>query len=161
MSRSGYSDDLDDRWQFIMWRGTVASAIRGKRGQAFLKEMLAAMDALPVKRLVANELAAPDLIPCSHWGLFEAESVCAIGSVGKARGIDMSKLDPDDSATVAGTFGIAGPMAQEIVWINDEAGPWKETPERRFERVRAWIVHHIKADPAALVVSFAHHSPED
>jgi len=47
MSRSGYSDDCDDQWSLICWRGAVKSAIRGKRGQAFLKEMLAALDALP------------------------------------------------------------------------------------------------------------------
>lgn len=144
MSRSGYVEESEEQWQFAMWRGTVASTIRSKRGQAFLKEMLAAMDAMPAKRLVANELAAPDLVPCSHWGLFEAESVCAMGAVGKARGIDMSKIDPEDYSTVAGEFGIAEPMAQEIVWMNDEAGPWKETPEQRFIRVRTWIESEIR-----------------
>jgi hypothetical protein len=37
MSRSGYSDDLEN-WSLIRWRGAVASAIRGRRGQAFLRE---------------------------------------------------------------------------------------------------------------------------
>lgn len=46
MSRSGYSDDID-QWDLICWRGAVASAIRGKRGQAFLLEMWKAMTALP------------------------------------------------------------------------------------------------------------------
>lgn len=142
MSRSGYSDDCDG-WQLICWRGMVASAIRGKRGQLFLLEMLAALDALPVKRLAANELEAPDIIPCSHWGMFEAESVCAIGAVGKRRGVDMTKLDPDDYNTVAGTFGIAEPLAQEIVYMNDDWG-YRETPEARFSRMRAWIVSQIR-----------------
>ena len=35
MSRSGYIDDMDDTWQFIKWRGQVASAIRGARGQGY------------------------------------------------------------------------------------------------------------------------------
>jgi hypothetical protein len=37
MSRSGYSDDYgdDEPWQLIMWRGAVASAFRGRRGQPF------------------------------------------------------------------------------------------------------------------------------
>lgn len=143
MSRSGYTEDCDG-WQLIRWRGMVASAIRGKRGQLFLLEMLASLDALPAKRLVANELEGPDLVPCSHWGLFEAESVCAIGAVGKRRGVDMTKLDPEDYNTVAGTFGIAEPMAQEIVWLNDEAGYYKETPEARFARMRAWIISQIR-----------------
>jgi hypothetical protein len=149
MRRSGYSDDYDDQWQNIMWRGAVASAIRGKRGQAFFKEMLAALDALPVKRLVANELEAPDLIVCSHWGLFETKSVCAIGAVGKTRGVDMSDLDPEDYEFVAHKFGIARAMAQEVVYVNDEDGPYKETPEARFARVRKWVEGKIR-EPEAL-----------
>jgi hypothetical protein len=47
MSRSGYSDDHSE-WDLIRWRGAVASAIRGKRGQAFLRELLVALDAMPV-----------------------------------------------------------------------------------------------------------------
>ena len=46
MSRSGYGDDIG-QWDLIRWRGAVQSAMCGKRGQAFLKEMLAALDALP------------------------------------------------------------------------------------------------------------------
>lgn len=45
MSRSGYSEELD-QWDLIRWRGQVASAIRGKRGQAFLRAMLAALSLL-------------------------------------------------------------------------------------------------------------------
>ena len=42
MSRSGYSDSLEN-WDLIRWRGQVASAIRGKRGQQLLKELADAM----------------------------------------------------------------------------------------------------------------------
>jgi hypothetical protein len=143
MSRSGYTDDHDSNWQLIQWRGRVASATRGHRGQAFFREMLAAMDAMPVKRLAAHELVEPDQIPCSHWGVFEAQSVCAIGAVGKARGIDMSRLDPEDADTVAGKFDIAHALACEIVYMNDECGDWKETPEARFIRMRKWVKSQI------------------
>lgn len=150
MSRSGYVDDCDDDLQFGRWRGVVASSIRGRRGQKLLKEMLAALDAMPIKRLVANELEAPDLVSFSHWGPIEAPGVCAIGAVGKARGVDMTNLDPDDYSSVAGAFDIAEPLAQEIVWMNDEAGPWRETPEQRFIRMREWVASQIKdADVAA------------
>ena len=111
MSRSGYIDDLDDQWQYIRWRGAVASAFNGRRGQAFLKEMLAALDALPEKVLIAHELQ-----DTTYSG-----QVCAMGAVGKARGVDMEKLDPEDKETVAGTFGIADAMAAEIAYENDEA----------------------------------------
>lgn len=131
MSRSGYSDDMDDNWALIKWRGAVNSAIKGKCGQAFLREMLVALDALPKKKLIAEELESEG-------------AVCAIGAVGHVRGIDMTKLDPEDREGVAGVFGIASAMAAEIVFENDEAGPWKETPEARFERVRRWLVSNIK-----------------
>lgn len=130
MSRSGYSDDCDDQLQFGRWRGVVASAIRGKRGQAFLKEMLAALDALPEKKLIAHSL--------------EVEGdVCALGAVARARRVDVSMLDPEDYETVAGTFGIATPLAQEIVFMNDEAF-WRSTPEQRFQNVRDWVVSKIR-----------------
>lgn len=146
MSRSGYGDyDCDSEWSLIMWRGAVKSALRGKRGKAFLIEMLTALDALPVKRLVANELVETEWQSISHWGLYEYESVCALGAVGKKRGVDMRKIDPEDSSTVAGTFDIADAMAREIVWVNDEGDSLyrRETPEQRFVRVRKWVTKQI------------------
>ena len=143
MSRSGYSDDCccDSNWPWIMYRGAVKSSLRGKRGQAFLKEMLEAMDALPEKRLVPNELE-------------QEGSYCALGTVGAKRGIDMKELDPEDSSTVANVFGIAEVMAREIVYMNDEncdyiydeltRNYWPITPEERFANMRAWIVSEIK-----------------
>ena len=126
MSRSGYSDDVDG-WQLIMWRGAVASAIRGKRGQDFLREMLAALDAIHNKRLIGDELEA-------------GGEVCAIGSVGRKRGVDMSELDPYDSVTLSGVFGISKAMVCEIAHVNDN---YHETPEHRFSRVREWIVAQL------------------
>lgn len=134
MSRSGYTEDCDDQWAFIKWRGAVASSIRGKRGQAFLREILDSMDALPRKELAANHLRDP------------SGSVCAIGAVGQRRGVNLNELDPDDYSTVAGTFGIAEPLAREIVWMNDEAGPPCESPYHRFERMRKWIVSKLDGD---------------
>jgi hypothetical protein len=129
MSRSGYVDAWGP-WSNL-WRGAIASAFRGKRGQAFLREMLVALDAMPEKALVDSALE-------------EGGSVCAIGAVGKARGLDMSKVDPDDYDTVAGKFGIATSMAREIAYENDE-GAWDiETPEQRWVRMRTWIVKEIR-----------------
>ena len=131
MSRSGYTEDWDDQWQTICWRGAVASAIRGARGQAFLKEMLAALDALPVRELIESELEKDG-------------DVCAIGAVGKMRGIDMHPINAEDPETVAGAFGIAPALAAEVVYINDEWGPYNETPGARFIRVRNWIQDQIR-----------------
>ena len=137
MSRSGYVDDYDyNDWSFIMYRGAVKSAIRGKRGQAFLRELIAALDAMPEKRLVVGELES------------DTGEVCAIGSVGRSRGVQMGGIDPEDYESVAHTFGIADSMAREIVYVNDEN--WKpETAEQRWERVRAWAVSQLKVEEPA------------
>lgn len=130
MSRSGYvEDDGSDQWQQIMWRGTVASSIRGKRGQAFLREMADALDAMPEKRLITGELR--------HNG-----EVCAIGCVGAKRGVELEKLDPDDYATIAGTFGIAAALVREIEYVNDGWDPL--SPEARWQFVRRWVAEQIK-----------------
>jgi hypothetical protein len=135
MSRSGYSDEYEN---LQLWRNAVARAIRGERGQAFLKELLAALDALPEKRLIPEALVDSD------------GEVCALGSVGRLRGLDMSKIDPEDHRKLADTFNIAPALVQEIEFENDDDFAWNHhqaTPEQRFERMRAWVVRKIVFDP--------------
>lgn len=132
MSRSNYNDDID-QWALIRWRGAVNAATVGKRGQEFFRGLLAALDALPEKKLIANELVENS-----------SGCVCALGALGKARGIDMADIDPEDSERVAGIFNIADALSREVVYMNDEYGPWEETPEHRFTRVRAWVMKQIK-----------------
>lgn len=129
MSRSGYSDDGDfDPLSLGRWRAQVASAIRGKRGQAFLREMVTALEAMPEKRLIAHDL--------EHAG-----NVCAIGSVGLRRGVDMSEIDPEDPDAIAATFGIAHQLVSEIEFMNDEA--FYGSAEARWQFMRAWAARNI------------------
>jgi hypothetical protein len=60
----------------------------------------------------------------------------------------MSGLDPENAYRVADAFGIAHAMACEIVCENDEASWRAETPEQRFERMRAWIASQIRSGDA-------------
>lgn len=129
MSRSGYSEDCDNDWSLIRYRGQVASAIKGKRGQAFLRELTDALDAMPQKRLIRREL----------WN----GEVCAIGALGVSRGLDMTTLDPDDYEYLAKVFGVAHQLVQEIEFENDENSWNAETPERRWERMREWVYHKL------------------
>ena len=133
MSRSGYTYDVD-QWQSIMWHGQVASSIRGKRGQEFLRALLAAFDEMPDKRLIADDLE-------------RGGQVCAIGALGRARGVDMSKLDPDDDCSVAASFNIATPLACEIFFMNDELIQ-NETPEQRWSRMRNYVASLVRKDEA-------------
>ena len=130
MSRSGYIEDMEDNWNLIRWRGQVASAIRGKRGQAFLRELIAALDAMPERCLITHDLIRDG-------------EVCAIGSVGRQRGLDMTAVDPEDYDAVADLFGIASPLVREIEFINDEFGWGDTTPERRWQIVRDWAAARL------------------
>lgn len=158
MSRSGYSDDCDgESWSLAMWRGTISNATRGKRGQRFFRDLVAALDEMPVKRLVANELQT------------EEGEVCALGSLGKKRAVDMSGFDMEaleddlDYRDLGAAFDIAAPLTQEVMYINDEGaayrsgryvnGKWfrdEETPEECWTRVRAWAAKQIRVTPEEL-----------
>lgn len=146
MSRSGYSDDID-QWQMIKWRGQVASAIRGKRGQMMLRDLLVALDEMPDKVLVVHELES------------EEGEVCALGALARKRQIDMSKLDPNEPEEVGAVFGIASCLAQEIVYMNDEYFDryWDEkekimvnlTPGQRWHKMREWVESKIGQNGAS------------
>lgn len=140
MSRSGLVEDwdCDDNWRHVRWRGAVASAIRGKRGQDFLRELIAALDAMPIKELCSGDLQRED------------GQVCAIGCVAKARGIDTKTWGDvyGDADRVGENMGIAHAMAAEVIWANDEC-VWGNLPEnernaKRWQSVRDWAVAHLK-----------------
>jgi hypothetical protein len=128
MSRSGYSDDYGDDDPLVLgrYRAQVGSAIRGKRGQALLRELLTALDAMPDKRLVAGELEAD--------GQF-----CALGVVGQARGLNLASIDTYDVESLGPKFNIAEQLAREIMWVNDDhVSEHKYVPVEIFGPLRPW-----------------------
>lgn len=150
MSRSGYSDDCDDYLAMGRAIATRNKAMGGKRGQAFLSELLATLDAMPTKELVREALVdgydpyliALEATPPSYFGEGHPQpfcGVCALGAVGQARGMAMAHLDPDEPEMVAAAFGITETMAREVVYANDEMGR-----SRREEYFGPWHprLHH-------------------
>lgn len=134
MSRSGYQDDLDPG-DLSLWRGRIASALRGRRGQAFLTRLIAALDALPERALITDVLAdGPDR--------------CALGAALGANQQALS-LDPDDHHRIGAELNISPCLVQEVEYVNDDEGRPDETPEQRWTRVRAWAVRHLKPAPAS------------
>ena len=168
MSRSGYTDDDgDDPLAHGRWRAAVRSSLQGKRGQALLKELAEALDAMPDKRLYPGSFATAE-------GEF-----CALGVLGAKRGTKMDDLGDEDYCDpgfVANRFGIAPAMAAEIMYMNDEyaVDVWKwvdveicgpvrpyypdhgrhtrcvrvhndKHPQERWQRMRAWVAENMKA----------------
>lgn len=135
MSRSQYSDD-NEPLVHGRWRAQVASALRGKRGQALLRDMIAALDAMPEKRLVADVMQADD------------GTACALTAVARYRGVSVEDIDNEspEPEDLASRLDIAHQLAQEVMFVNDEAG-WSQmvkTPEDRWTFVRSWAVKNLR-----------------
>lgn len=156
MSRHYEGDDCDpdEQRRVNLWRANLAREIKGKRGQAFLRELLAALEALPEKRLVSNALAAKG-------------TVCALGSLALKRRTDagessdvviddLSKVivdhehedwDGDEMSDWAeAVLACPSHLAWYIPYEND-TGPrtrvgkevHEETDEHRYERMVRWV----------------------
>lgn len=150
-NRSNYSDYPEQNWQWICWRGAVKKAIKGKRGQAFLKELLTTLDNMPKKELIGEELVTKE------------GDVCAIGSVMVARGIvDASKINVRDYNAIAKVLDISEALVREIEYVNDEAvddsclfyeqdgkwlrREWSDFSLERWRTVRNWVEQQITED---------------
>jgi hypothetical protein len=128
---------------YELWHANLRRTMQGKRGQAFLRELLGALDALPQKRLIQGAMQ-------------QGGEVCALGAVGLKRSMEMNGVDCHDHDAIADAFGISSMLAQEIAYWNDQGmegcllgltdgGGWKEnTPEDRFAFVRAWVVARLE-----------------
>jgi hypothetical protein len=167
VSRSGYTDDNDDPLAHGRWRQAVKRSLEGKRGQALLRELVEALDAMPDKRLYPGSFATAE-------GEF-----CTLGVLGAKRGTKMDDLGDEDycdTDLVGQRFGIAPAMAAEIMYMNDEyavdewtwaaveiCGPMRPNwpdwgshtksvrvhndnhPIERWHRMRAWAVKNLAA----------------
>jgi hypothetical protein len=147
---SRYSDFDDYYWEPWMdgqAAGALQSAIRGRRGQQLLRDLIAGLDALPEPELAAGALEDP-----------ETGCVCALGAVRLQRGPEAVPLpcdptDPDlDWRELAGLFDISQTLANEVVTQNEynTVGNDEQSRRHRWLSVRAWAVGHLIA-PAGKV----------
>jgi hypothetical protein len=168
MTRSGYTDDFGDDYpgQMELYRANVRRSILSAKGQARLKELRDALEAMPEKRLVANVFLEPD-------------NACALGIWARAhRGanavldaaVDGFNGDDHETADLLRQFGwpklvvldlIYQNDRHETAWEPDRCGPheypgdyrnprswpirrWRdETDEERHARVLAWVRKQI------------------
>ncbi len=150
MSRCDNDYDDYDALAVGRWHGAVKSATNGARGQAFLQELLSAIDAMPVKELIPHELRAEG-------------GFCTLGVIGQKRGLRIEEIDPEDHKAVARSLGVAEALAYTIAWHNDEHGDdWVmldgryvyviETSAKRWQRMRDWVAKQI-TEPSREAVS--------
>lgn len=148
MSRHGYSDGDDEPYPgaWALYARRVANAIRGKRGQQFLREMVEALDAMPVKELAARTAVSGDGAKC-----------CALGAVAVRRNLDVSPIlyteadDEEDDGTwttewLRDALGLTDALAREVVYQNDEGGRsyhGGESDAERWQRMRSWAAARL------------------
>jgi hypothetical protein len=142
MGRSGYSDDFGDETPVQLYRQAVQRAIAGYRGQHLLCRLRDALDAMPVKRLIAGDIKN------------DSGEVCALGALDPTapKYYEEEYDDIGHARDLAEHFKVAPALASEIVYMNDEFMEWRcrdETPEERWVRMRAWVDEQIKKPEAA------------
>lgn len=84
-----------------------------------------------------------------------AEGVCALGALGRYRGVALPKLDHEDGEDperLAEVFDVARQLTAETMFENDENCSGY-TPEERWRDVRAWAARQIEVTEEELVQS--------
>lgn len=173
MSRSSYSDDFGEDFpgQLELYRANVERSMRGKAGQARLRELREALLALSVQELHDGIFAA---------GTADKPAVCALGAWAlhqaggdPAKAAPFAGPSPDEDEATADALGAHGwprLVVLDTIFQNDHdyyvyetfEGPptrWQtydwpmrrgrpETPAERYTRVLAWVESQIVEPPA-------------
>lgn len=166
--RINYSDEEEAPGQFALWQANCNRSLQGKKGQVALRELEAALLALPEKRLIADKMVDAD------------GEVCAIGALAKHKGRDLlaePHLGPDDEFDGEGEMeeigvelGMPRLVAWKVVCKNDVdfsdselvvfEGPYRWpaerpnayvpiTPERRYQKMLAWVQRQLQVPNTA------------
>lgn len=142
--RIGYAEEESFPGQAELWEANLRRSLEGRKGQQSLRELEAALLALPEKRLIADELES------------DKGEVCAVGALAKFKHYSGSMSLPEvydeldeykveeAMLAVAKDLGVPKLVAVAIIQQNDEdAHHHSMTPERRYERLLDWTQQRI------------------
>lgn len=161
MSRAtSWEDDEPYPNASALFQANVDRALKGKKGQTFLREIESALLAMPEKKLIGSAVC-------------EGGQVCLLGAVaveravknGKSRadalaelekeakehgqyepeGVNWDEADDETLEYLRSLLGIKQfPLAWTFVHENDECHV--RTPEERYERMLKWVQRNIKGE---------------
>ena len=167
MSRieEGEADDNESFLRACAFEANAKRALKGRKGQAVLKELEEALVALPEKRLISGTFADITVKQEPGKSIYERieGEVCTMGCLlvhrkmtkhcrqrGQAllEAVNEVTCDPDDGGSeaiqqAAGALNLVYPLAYELAYQNDEMGDHEETPEKRYERILKWVRSQI------------------
>ena len=143
-SRVEYNDWADGNGDLDRgrWERNTRATIESKRGQTVLRELEAALVALPGKQLACGTFAERD--ESGHV------NVCVLGAYALHKGVTTEgAYHFDDADEMAGWatrkdgLAMAYTLAWNLIERNDEIYDL-HTPEQRYERMLAWVRSQIK-----------------
>lgn len=142
-SRIHEGEDFEP-WMAGQQAGALRAAVRGRRGQAFLRELIDALDALPSQELAAGALEDPETGCC-----------CAFGAVARARAWGQEEIgfDPMDGdiwrpeCRLAEAFDVAETLAWQVIAENEalDSSNDRTWRRRRWRHVRNWAASEIES----------------
>ena len=126
--RISYSDDEDFPGQFNIWQANCRRSLRGRKGQAALRRLEAALVAMPEKALRQGKLVAHD------------GSVCAIGALARAEG-KLPEPEPLQTDEFDDEYEDEGDTSE---WATDNLGfpklvAWKVVEQNDIQLDTKWI----------------------
>ena len=160
MSRTDYAEEEDFPGQWALQEKNLERLLAGKRGQAVLRDLEAALLAIPEKRLIADH-GVKDGEVCTVAALAVHKQV----TQGQSRELVLRQLEAeereylgedyeysewgDDQYTqdLGVSVGVPKSLAWRLVALNDLDYDGC-TPEQRYEKVLAWTRRNLHAaDP--------------
>jgi hypothetical protein len=166
MGRSSWHEDDDDDGRFNLFHGNLKRSLRGKKGQAALRELESVLLAMPDKALWSGVFVEPSGEVCALGAVAVARKVASGLSLDEALSV-CADVDPDESEDAGVALGFPALVSQAIVWENDEAnttvwevayGPVPRghgiykggialvrdmTPQERYAAMLAWVQRHL------------------
>lgn len=144
MSETRYFDGGDcEPMPYELWQHNLEAALGGKRGQQALRDLKAALLALPERKLIRGALCQvnPNGPPafCAVGAYVYRKRVLA-GEQPEAVIQDLLNHDPSDTdtATAGKRAGLVWTLAWELGFMNDDRFA-DRTDEQRFEEFMEWI----------------------
>jgi len=136
----GECDDEEDQRRYALQAANLARQIKGKRGQAFLRELLTALEALPEKVLIEGHVS-------------EDGMVCTFGALALKRRTDAG--EPRES--------VLADLESVVVHLHDENGDEPEDYEPMWEWAErelaapsqlAWHIVNLTDDDGTVCTGF-------
>lgn len=139
--RVGYREDEDYGGEFDLWQANCRRSRQGKKGQAALRELEAALMALPVKRIQKDVFVEPSGETCAIGALMLHRKVAA-GMPREQAVAECAALRPLDTEEHGVSLGLPRLVAWSVAVENDEE--WRfRTPEERYSYMLEWIRKEI------------------